>query len=126
MLVFPQVHAHAHCEFGEGYLIFDSGAGNTHEVYRRTADMIRDGQADDLNLPDEPDHGWRGHFSPFATIESPSPIRAYRFIYPILLVGSFNAQEAYLFDVPTKSLVATIPIASADLDLINCQSTHSR
>lgn len=110
------------------------------------ADMIEDGQLE----ADETVASTRGRFSRFATLQSPSAIRAYRsallshslsfrkvvseknvlltyrffcsFVFPILLVGSHNAQEAYLFDVPSKTLVATINISSPDLDLINCET----
>ena len=45
----------------------------------------------------------KGQFKPWALIRSPEWGRAFRFVYPIILVGSFS--RAYLFDVESAHLV---------------------
>ncbi|ESK83113.1 hypothetical protein Moror_6045, partial [Moniliophthora roreri MCA 2997] len=48
----------------------------------------------------------RGHFVPHALLQFPRPTRAFRFVYPTLLVGGWD--EAYCLDVPTRTLAQTI------------------
>lgn len=48
----------------------------------------------------------RGHFKPWALLRSAEWGRAFRFVYPTLLVGSLS--KAYLFDVVSARLVQTI------------------
>lgn len=51
----------------------------------------------------------------------PSPHLSFRFIYPILLIGSMDSQSAFLWHIPEKRMLGTIDISSANLDLINCR-----
>jgi len=44
----------------------------------------------------------RGHFKPWAMLRMPTPTRAYRFVYPTLLVASED--EAYIWDIPSATL----------------------
>ena len=48
----------------------------------------------------------RGHFEPWAFLEMPEEGRAFRMVYPTLLVSGWN--RAFLWDVPTARLRATI------------------
>lgn len=48
----------------------------------------------------------RGQFIPWALLHPPTPTRAFRFVYPILLVVSLS--KAYLYDVRTGRLVQEI------------------
>lgn len=92
----PQARPHAHLEFDQGFLIFDNDGqcplpgrlsdrkaradrlpglrtdGRSHEVYRRTADVVAD-----VSLPSA-DRSVRGQFTHFATLISPGLFRAYR------------------------------------------------
>lgn len=52
----------------------------------------------------------RGVYLPFALINPPARTRASRFVYPHLLLASEAARKAYIWDVPTSSLIQTIEI----------------
>ncbi|KAG8951103.1 hypothetical protein FRC04_006762 [Tulasnella sp. 424] len=52
----------------------------------------------------------RGVYLPFALINPPARTRASRFVYPHLAVASETAHKAYIWDVPTSSLIQTIQI----------------
>ncbi|KAF8632726.1 hypothetical protein AX15_001722 [Amanita polypyramis BW_CC] len=51
-------------------------------------------------------HRKKGHFVPWALLRPPTSTRAFRFVYPILLVASFVS--VYLYDVRTGVLVQEI------------------
>lgn len=57
----------------------------------------------------------RGVFKPWALFRPPNNPRAYRFVYPTLLVASEAGKEVYLFDAPSASLVKTLPIPQDNL-----------
>lgn len=109
------VHAYAHLEYDEGYVIFDRGDGHK-EVWRRTE--IREPSRLVTSFPDRrqlqmsskleamPSLSPRAQFSPYALIIKPEYIRAYRFVYPNLLVASL--ERAYIWDVRTGQLVQTL------------------
>jgi hypothetical protein len=111
------VCALAHCEYENGYIIFnriDSGK----EVWRRASDF------DNATPPAAslPDHlqlraytdaatryhsdTLRGHFRPWALITVPIFTRAFRFVYPHLLVAS--EAQAFVWDIPTMTNTITI------------------
>ncbi|KIO16241.1 hypothetical protein M407DRAFT_34111 [Tulasnella calospora MUT 4182] len=52
----------------------------------------------------------RGVYLPFALLSPPARTRASRFVYPHLLLASEAARKAYIWDVPTSSLIQTIEI----------------
>lgn len=130
------VRSRAHCEYENGYLIFDRIDGNK-EVWR----LVSDDDDDDLTVGGNecdmvashapPDEGQRrvsavaatmhrryaprGHFRPWAKISLPETTHAYRFAYPTLLCA--NRSHAFLHDVRTGALVQTI-----DLRLMHRQS----
>ncbi|KAF8325348.1 hypothetical protein F5887DRAFT_1019634 [Amanita rubescens] len=124
----------AHCEYDHGYLIFDR-FGGSKEVWRLTEydiyyptqssgdetspTVIADARPDDdqrrayelsQNLDPYVSEQQRspryGKFTPWALLHPPTPTRAFRFIYPTLLVVSFA--RAYMYDVRTGKLVQVI------------------
>ncbi|KAK7030833.1 hypothetical protein VNI00_013941 [Paramarasmius palmivorus] len=119
------VKEYAHIEYQNGYLIFDR-IGGKKEVWRLAT--IHDPSPPDpteqtIQLPPpypQQDqltasltaaaaytHTYpRGHFVPHALLQFPRPTRAFRFVYPTLLVGGWD--EAYCWDVPTRKLAQTI------------------
>lgn len=118
---------YAHCEYGNGYLIFDrlhphslevwrlessdwDGEPTTSSSYPPDLDQIEAGE-DSLEMIDS-DYLYpqRGVFRPWALFTPPANPRAYRFVYPTLLVGSEAGQEVYLFDAPSATLAQTIPL----------------
>jgi F-box-like len=125
------VRSRAHCEYENGYLIFDRLDDNK-EVWRLVSDNDDDSAVDGGNdcdvvaahaPPDEAQrrvsavaatmhrrYAPRGHFRPWAKLTFPETTHAYRFAYPTLLCA--NQEHAFLHDVRTGALVQTI-----DLDL---------
>ncbi|KAL0960998.1 hypothetical protein HGRIS_005991 [Hohenbuehelia grisea] len=110
------VRRYAHCEYGEGYIMFDRYDGSK-EVWRRACDFDADtpctASPPDILQIESSAHArrlsqtdTRGHFKPWALLRMPVPTRAYRFVYPILLVAGTEA--AFLWDVPSGRLVLTI------------------
>ncbi|KAF9455949.1 hypothetical protein BDZ94DRAFT_1230369 [Collybia nuda] len=115
-----KVRRHAHCEYGEGYVIFDFSDG-AKEVWRRTDDYdlsqaeqrvpsslpsSRQVQASDVSAALFPGPSTRGHFRPWGLLYPPQPTRAFRFVYPIL--GAAAWDHVFLWDVRTGALVQTI------------------
>ncbi|PFH53258.1 hypothetical protein AMATHDRAFT_137903 [Amanita thiersii Skay4041] len=138
------VRPYAHCEYGEGYLIFDRFGGckevwrvADYEAYVHSSPHLQQDlhySVVGASLPDERqlrasvdaarvwgnvpstpsdrpitayrDSPIRGHFIAWALLRPPAQTRAFRFVYPILLVASFNS--AFLFDVRTGALVQII------------------
>ncbi|PPQ66349.1 hypothetical protein CVT24_007186 [Panaeolus cyanescens] len=115
------VRAYAHLEYEQGYAIFDRLDGNK-EVWRRTCDIDPAGDESRINNPASAFEGYdqdsrpderqvmvrthvnasfppsgRGHFSPWAILHMPEPSRAYRFVYPNLLVASKERVTRYGF-----------------------------
>lgn len=124
------VRAYAHLEYEQGYAIFDRLDGNK-EVWRRTRDIDPDCTEAIINNPwvtvEGYDHDSRpderqiavrnrvnasypltgkGHFSPWAVLHMPESSRAYRFVYPNLLIAS--KERVYIWDVRTARIVQVI------------------
>ncbi|KAL0563370.1 hypothetical protein V5O48_018698, partial [Marasmius crinis-equi] len=119
------VKQYAHIEYENGFLIFDRLSGQK-EVWRLAS--VKDPhpppagedidklpipypQKDQLSASFEAAASYthtfpRGHFVPHALLNMPRKTRAFRFVYPTLLVGGFN--HAFCFDVPSRQLVQTI------------------
>ncbi|KAF8221886.1 hypothetical protein L208DRAFT_1325601 [Tricholoma matsutake] len=109
------VRQYAHCEYGEGFIIFDRYDGSK-EVWRRSSDCTPEGAshvvpeskptiltAEYLSL--RSNHSMpigRGHFQPWAHLHPLEPTRAFRFSYPNLGVAALNS--VYLWDVRTGVL----------------------
>ena len=112
----------AHCEYGNGFLIFDR-LGAAKEVWRlatlwpaseSTTSLPRVFRPTDSQLEasaaaarayapcSTDDTPPKGHFRPWALIETAEFGRAYRFVYPTLLVSGLR--KAYLWDVVSATL----------------------
>lgn len=105
------VHAYAHCEYSNGFLVFDR-LGSEKEVWRlaaeynhspHPADEFQEAVAFTINTYPSTS---KGYFKPWAMLVTPEIGRAYRFVYPVLLVASLNT--AYLYDVESANLIQTI------------------
>ncbi|OBZ69689.1 hypothetical protein A0H81_10461 [Grifola frondosa] len=113
----PYVRRYAHCEYENGFIIFDR-LGTFKEVWRLAADFdptevpsIFPPFSDQLDASDEAAEQYqsdtrRGHFKPWAMINTPEFGRAFRFAYPTLLVS--GTLKAYLYDVRSAALVQVI------------------
>ncbi|KAF8060699.1 hypothetical protein FPV67DRAFT_1511167 [Lyophyllum atratum] len=115
------VRPYAHCEYGEGFVIFDYVDGSK-EVWRRVDDFNDDEAASVVpeSLPGPRQRRvsanaaekyssaatTRGHFRPWAVLRPPQTTRAFRFSYPILGAAAWDA--VFLWDVRTGALVQTI------------------
>ena len=104
------MRAYAHCEYSNGYIIFDRFTSEK-EIWRLSS--IDDVSPDSTSsLPDttqtqiSPDGSQPGLFKPHALLQTPEPTRAYRFVHPTLLVAAF--ERVYLWDVPSACLVQII------------------
>jgi len=102
------VRAYAHCEYSNGYIIFDRFTSEK-EIWRLSS---IDFSPDSSSLPDtiqtqiSPDGSQPGLFKSHALLQTPEPTRAYRFVHPTLLVAAF--ERVYLWDVPSARLVQII------------------
>jgi hypothetical protein len=121
------VRSRAHCEYENGYVIFDRIDGNK-EVWRLVSNdddfTVGGSEYDTVASHAPPDEGQRrvsavaatmhrryaprGHFRPWAKISFPETTHAYRFAYPTLLCA--NSSHAFLHDVRTGALVQTIDL----------------
>ena len=111
----------AHCEYDNGYLVFDRIDGRK-EVWRLASDIVFGNEdAAYASPPDEEQrlvsmtaasthHRYtpRGHFRPWAMISIPEVTSAYRVVCPTLLCA--NNQHAFLYDLRTGGLVQTIKV----------------
>ncbi|KAG6917274.1 hypothetical protein DXG01_003222 [Tephrocybe rancida] len=117
------VRPYAHCEYGQGFVIFDYIDGSK-EVWRHLDDW-NDEEAASVVPESMPTHRQlrvfrfaeeryetdtppptRGHFRPYAILRPPKTTRAFRFSYPTL--GAAGWDCIYLWDVRTGALVQTI------------------
>ncbi|KAF8148668.1 hypothetical protein B0H34DRAFT_736501 [Crassisporium funariophilum] len=119
------VRPYAHLEYGQGYMIFDREDGQK-EVWRRVSDVQEGVSGHRVEISSTPDlkqkrvydevrslymnlldpESTLGQFQPWALLRMPEPTRAYRFVYPTLLVSSF--QHVYLWDIPSGKLIQTL------------------
>jgi len=54
----------------------------------------------------------RGAYLPFAILENPQPVKAFRFAYPYLLLASQVLKQAFIWDVPHAMLLEVVDISS--------------
>ena len=114
------VRTWAHCEYENGYLIFDRIDGFM-EVWRLASDFAVEDEGASYSPPDEGQrrvakfaaaahrqYAPRGHFRPWAKLSFPEPMNVCRFVYPTLLCA--NNEHAFLYDVRTGALVQTIDL----------------
>jgi hypothetical protein len=130
------VRSYAHCEYENGYLVFDRFEGEK-EVWRLASDFA-DGEPEEAPHapPDEkqrrthaffptaihPRHGRRGHFRPWASLSFPAFTRAYRLAYPTLLCA--GTDRAFLCDVRTGALVQAIDIGLTDVCYVDVDERY--
>jgi hypothetical protein len=67
----------------------------------------------------------RGKFLPWAFLLPPHDPRAYRFVYPTLLIGSVEGGELYLYDIPSASLVQTIALPRDETTLFTDEENNT-
>ncbi|KAI0359683.1 hypothetical protein OH77DRAFT_1518061 [Trametes cingulata] len=117
------VRRYAHCEYENGFLIFDR-IGISKEVWR--LETLYDAAEEPTRWRPDQDqlNAWqtaslqysasapRGHFRPWALIETPEFGRAYRFVYPGLLVSGLR--KAYVWDVRTGELILELENVQGD------------
>ncbi|KZT25603.1 hypothetical protein NEOLEDRAFT_1178380 [Neolentinus lepideus HHB14362 ss-1] len=112
------VRPYAHCEYSNGFLVFDQ-LGGFKEVWCLASRCPPGTQPEDSRaLPDERQelasldaanrHGTE-LFRPWALLQMPTVTHAFRFVWPTLLVSS--QKDAFLFDIPTATLIQTIDIS---------------
>ncbi|KAH9026256.1 hypothetical protein EDB83DRAFT_1927333 [Lactarius deliciosus] len=114
------VRPYAHCEYDNGYLVFDREDG-AKEVWRLASDLSTEGEVAANAPPDGRQmdasaravmvyrqYAPRGQFRPWALLTFPEATRAYRLAYPTLICASDD--HTFLHDVRTGSLVQTIAI----------------
>ena len=114
------VRTWAHCEYDNGYLVFD-GHEDCIEVWRLASNFAVDNEGASHSPPDEGQrrasafaaathhrYAPRGHFRPWAKLSLPESTLAFRFAYPTLLCA--NKKHAFLHDVRTGALVQTIDL----------------
>ncbi|KAG6830268.1 hypothetical protein H0H92_001534 [Tricholoma furcatifolium] len=117
------VRPYAHCEYGEGFVIFDYVDGskevwrhldswNDEEVASVASDSMPTARqrrvftvAEEKYAVESPG-ATRGHFRPWAILRPPQLTRAFRFYYPTL--GAAGWDHIYLWDVRTGTLIQTI------------------
>ncbi|KAF7316564.1 F-box domain-containing protein [Mycena indigotica] len=112
------VCAYAHCEYDNGYIIFNRRFSSDKEVWRLVEDGATvDGFApsnppDELQLRAAEQVSYKRKFIPWALLRPPenASTRAFRLAYPTLMAAS--ATDMYFWDVPSGALVRTIPYYS--------------
>jgi len=132
------VRSYAHCEYENGYLVFDCFDGKK-EVWRLASDFV-DGEPEVAPYapPDEkqkrtheffatiPAHQCyapRGQFRPWAKLSFSTLTRAYRLAYPTLLCVGMD--RAYLHDVRTGALVQAIDIRPDNICYVDVSERHA-
>ena len=114
----PMVREAGHCEYDNGYLVFDHQTGEK-EIWRLASDFSEGEFAADAPPDDEQmgesaraaevyrHYAPRGHFRPWALLWFPEDYEGrFRLAYPTLI--SSGPKEVFLHDVRTGSLVQTI------------------
>jgi len=115
------VYPCAHCEYDNGYLVFDHDDGGAKEVWRLASDFAAEGEVAACAPPDRGQinvsaraamvyhqYAPRGQFRPWALLRVRESTDTYRLAYPTLICAGYK--HAFLHDVRTGSLVQTINI----------------
>lgn len=118
------VRSYAHCEYQNGFLIFDR-LNSSKEVWRHYPEYDEGAASRVSQKPDDAQlkaglqsmseiarDDKRGCFKPWALLRVPEIGRAYRFVFPTLLVVSWS--KAYLYNAVEGKLTQTIEIAPDD------------
>ncbi|KAI8974002.1 hypothetical protein BD414DRAFT_498829 [Trametes punicea] len=132
------VRRYAHCEYENGFLIFDR-IGVSKEVWRLET-LYDAAEGPRVCHPDESQlAAWQaasqqwfssaphGHFRPWALIDTPEFGRAYRFVYPNLLVSGLR--KAYVWDVRSGQMVLELENVqgdspAGDINYVELSATH--
>ncbi|KAH9856033.1 hypothetical protein C2E23DRAFT_563426 [Lenzites betulinus] len=121
------VRRYAHCEYEDGFLIFDR-VETSKEVWRLETEHDTAGEPS-ICRPDEaqmsawrqaasdadihfPHSAPRGRFRPWALIHSPHSSQAFRFVYPDLLVC--GSRQAAVWDVRTGRRTFEVDMVQGD------------
>ncbi|KAH9038549.1 hypothetical protein EDB85DRAFT_427610 [Lactarius pseudohatsudake] len=129
------VRPFAHCEYDNGYLVFDRMSGEK-EVWRLASDFSTEGEVATHSPPDVEQidasacaatvyhqYAPRGQFRPWALLALPSFTTMYRLAYPTLICA--NPRRAFLYDVRTGSLMQTIDIHIQSICYVDANETHA-
>lgn len=141
------IRLQAHCDFSDGFLVFDRSDRPMLEVWRRSVDAYErrhgiispaGGSLPDLSLglifedlarsahvprlDASPNYSetLRGHFVPHGliAIEEPVRIRAYRLVYPTLAVACQGLNPiVFLYDIRTGRMIRRIDVGEGIYDL---------
>ncbi|KAI0827874.1 hypothetical protein BC628DRAFT_1317525 [Trametes gibbosa] len=132
------VRRYAHCEYENGFLIFDR-VETSKEVWRLET-MYDTVKEPSICRPDEaqtsawraasdlfPTSAPRGHFRPWALIECPQISQAFRFVYPDLLVSGLH--QAQVWDVRTGQRTVEVDMvqgedATGEINYVELNPTH--
>lgn len=110
------IRPYAHLEYSNGFAVFDNG-GNSHEVWVKTtqaAQFSSQSSPTDRQLiaaHSDPANGTRGRYTPHRRLQNPVPTRAYRFIFPELLVASQSSTTAHIWNVVTGKIIEGYSLA---------------
>ena len=125
----------AHCEYDNGFLIFDR-PWQAKEVWRLAKDFnpedVTSAAPDDMQLRASDyargrhqEYDERGHFRPWSLITLTELTWAFRFVYPTLIIAGLH--HAYLYNVCTMELVQVIDgITEQDMKIyyVDLSSRH--
>ncbi|KAH9004529.1 hypothetical protein EDB86DRAFT_2825674 [Lactarius hatsudake] len=125
----------AHCEYDNGYLVFDRD-DRSKEVWRLVSGFTTDDEVAAYAPPEavqiavsahaaslNHQYAPRGHFRPWGLLRFHEPARGYRLAYPTLICAS--RERAFLYDVHTGSLVQTIAIRFWSLSNLDVNERHA-
>jgi hypothetical protein len=129
----------SHCEYDNGYLVFDRGVRSTQkEVWRLVSDFVDEGDSevaadappDDEQMTVSADvaslyhhYAPRGQFRPWALLRLDEFVSKYRLAYPTLVCASMD--HTFLYDVRTGSLVQTINICLQSIGSVDVNERHA-
>jgi hypothetical protein len=130
------VRLYAHCEYDNGYLVFDNMSGGK-EVWRLASDFAAEdevaahappgGQQMEASASAAAVHyqyAPRGQFRFWALLAHPHHFTcAYRLAYPTLICASLR--KAFLHDVRTGSLVQTIDVTARSICYVDVSERHA-
>ncbi|KAI0918988.1 hypothetical protein AcV5_002021 [Taiwanofungus camphoratus] len=127
------VRPYAHCEYENGFLIFDRWA-QFKEVWCLASNYDAS-RMPSISRPDDAQveaHAQaerlfsgtteRGHFKPWSLLEMPEQSKAFRFVYPTLAVVGYDT--TYLWDVTTGANAPTAPNVVSVLALARSRMTR--
>ena len=132
-----EVRFGAHCEYDNGYLVFNNhDRARELEVWRLASDLSAEGEVATHSLPEDRQkivsaraaevychYAPRGHFRPWAMLRTQDAAHTYRLAYPTLI--SAGSEHAFLHDVCTGSLEQTINIHVQEVLGVDVNERHA-